>query len=88
MNIVLISHFKYNIKNDRSYTKIYRACFLAPMLGPHHFAALLEGGGGGRGGMGGDAGALLGGVEIRNWISAPLYEMPAPRFVSVFISKY
>ena len=31
-----------------SYTKIYRACFLAPMRGPHHFAALLEGGGGGR----------------------------------------
>ena len=70
-----------------SYTKIYRACFLAPMHGPHHFAALLEGGGqrvgGGRGGSEKqNAGAVQGGLEISNWVSAPLYEMPAPRHVS------
>ena len=43
-----------------SYTKIYRACFLAPMLGPHHFAALLEGGGGGAWGDGGRCGGVAG----------------------------
>ena len=52
------------------YAKIYRACFLAPMHGPPPFPGLCAAGREEPGGLG-----------IRSWISSPMYEMPAPRFV-------
>eukprot|EP00802_Teleaulax_amphioxeia_P012919 Tamp_12965.p1 GENE.Tamp_12965~~Tamp_12965.p1 ORF type:complete len:548 (+),score=95.79 Tamp_12965:3-1646(+) len=54
------------------YAKIYRACFLAPMHGPPPFPGLCAAGREEPGGLG-----------IRSWISSPMYEMPAPRFVSM-----
>ena len=54
------------------YEKIYRACFLAPTCGPQGLISLARQG----------PAAPEGDLQLRSWISSPLFQLPAPRFVS------
>jgi len=70
-------------RSDQEYVKIYRACFLAPISGPialerlgaSDFFSSAEH-------HGEEKRSLGAGAMIESWISSPMFEMPAPRFIS------
>ena len=66
------------------YLKIYRACFLAPTCGPVALERLLAAASGptqhSRHGEEGEEDRPE--VKVESWISSPMFEMPAPRFIS------